>query len=194
VEAGHSPPNKIHILAGNGSQPLRRLPRRRRCIRQRLTHRPAGAPHDASPERHPPIAGIRSDTFELLHSRSLVTPLPFVIALAAEPKVEGNDWSRVEPHRASTSPPSGAKSDCHTHHVPGLPGRLPVVVFARELIGGAQAELLRVPLPDRILVGRRVARWPLIVARSCCRPHRGQPSDARPLTAADVGGPLLAGG
>jgi DNA primase catalytic core, N-terminal domain/Toprim-like len=38
-----------------------------------------------------------------------------VIALADEPKVEGNDWSRVGPHRASTSPPSGAKSDWHTH-------------------------------------------------------------------------------
>jgi putative transposase len=34
--------------------------------------------------------------------------------LADEPKVEGNGWSRVGPHRASISPPSGAKSGWHT--------------------------------------------------------------------------------
>src|SRR5215213_6892233 len=42
------------------------------------------------------------------------SPSPLRIALADEPKVERNDWSRVGPHRASTSPPSGAKSDWHT--------------------------------------------------------------------------------
>ena len=48
-------------------------------------------------------------------------PRPFVIALADEPKLEGNDWSRVGPHRASTNPPSGAKSDWHTQR--GFSGR-----------------------------------------------------------------------
>jgi hypothetical protein len=61
-------------------------------------------------------ARITSNTFELLHSRSFVqAPRLSPIALADEPKVEGNRWLRVGPHRASTSPPSGAKSDWHTH-------------------------------------------------------------------------------
>ena len=73
------PPNKINIRAGGRSQPLRHLPRRRPRIRQRLTHRPPVHPMTPRqrPNRHALVPRITSDTFKLLHSRSLLhTPRP----------------------------------------------------------------------------------------------------------------------
>jgi hypothetical protein len=74
----HQPtPDKINMSAQHRRLPRRGLPRRRDRVRQRLTHRPAV--HCMSfrklPDRQTLTAGIPSDTFELLHSRSLLHTL-----------------------------------------------------------------------------------------------------------------------
>ena len=122
------PPNKINMQARGRRQPSRHIPRRRRRIRQRLTHRPPVHPMTLRqrPDGHSLVPRITSDTFKLLPLDLSFTPLPLRIAMADEPKVEGNSGSRVGPHRASTSPPSGAKSDWHTQSSAGPVARHPL--------------------------------------------------------------------
>src|SRR4051794_25221829 len=79
-EVGDQPtPDKLNMLARDRSYPVRALPRRRGRRRLRLTHRPPvhAMTLRQRPDRHSLITRVTSDTFELLHSRSLLhTPPP----------------------------------------------------------------------------------------------------------------------
>src|SRR5215203_5552367 len=86
------------------------------------------APEPTYPHRAHRVGYVQTAPLSISPSH----PPPLRIALADEPKVEGNGWSRVGPHPASISPPSGAKSGWHTQPTPGrscgpagAPGRGP---------------------------------------------------------------------
>ena len=100
----------------------------------------ADAPDDASPTPGPTcpdpvnrVGYVRTAPLSISPS----TPSAPRIALADEPKVEGTGRSRMGPHRTSTSPLSGAKSDCHTHPAcccargGGSRGSSPLPIYSR---------------------------------------------------------------
>jgi hypothetical protein len=77
----HQPsPNKINMLARHRRLPMRNLSGRRPRIRQRLTHRSPVHPMTPrqGPNGHALIPRITSDTFKLLHSRSLLQQPPLL--------------------------------------------------------------------------------------------------------------------
>jgi len=73
------PADRVHPPPRHRTHPIRHLPRRRHRIAQRRTHRPAmhPMPRRQLPDRQLLIPTITSDTFELLHPRSLLqAPTP----------------------------------------------------------------------------------------------------------------------
>jgi hypothetical protein len=80
---GQPPAHGPHMRAEDRRDPLRGPARGRHRVHQRLTHRPPvhPVPGRQRPDRQA-LPGIASDTFELLHSRSLLHPYASVIALA----------------------------------------------------------------------------------------------------------------
>src|SRR5215207_6129795 len=96
-------PRTVAIPAQHRRRPRRRLTRRRDRINQRLPDRATmhPVPVRERPDRQTLITTITSDTFELLHSRSLLqTPPPLLNALADDTKAPGllgRGWGHFKP-------------------------------------------------------------------------------------------------
>src|SRR5215204_3361397 len=96
-------PDRRHISTQHRRRPRRRLTRRRDRINERLPDRATmhPVPVRERPDRQTLITTITSDTFELLHSRSLLqTPPPLLNALADDTKAPGllgRGWGHFKP-------------------------------------------------------------------------------------------------
>ena len=148
---GQPPAHRALIHPQHRSGPLRNLPHRRDRISQRRTHRASvhPVPLRQLPDRAPLIPVLTSDTFELLHPRSLLQrPTPSCSPWLTKRNVEAGT-SRVGPNQAITTAPSGATSGWHTQTYTLICDE-PVMVGARR---------------------GRTARWPRRSGRGSTRPR-----------------------